>query len=119
MLKTIKSAKSTLLTSVRKAHEHDEQARQLPTTTAVDIATKKWLVAISQRIKDKFGDRLRSLREKLTLSPEAVAHQTSIPLDVLGRIERGEEFPSVATAKRICEVLDATRRPKDGERTAG
>lgn len=109
MLKTIKSASRTLLPSVQKAHDHDAQARQQPTVTGTDHVMKKWLEGVSQGIKGRFGNRLLLHREKLTLSPEAVAQQAGITLDELGRIEGGEQFPPVETAERICEVLDSAR----------
>jgi transcriptional regulator with XRE-family HTH domain len=50
---------------------------------------------------------LRRLRVKKRLSQEALAADANVDRSYVGRLERGQENPTVGVLERIAEVLDA------------
>ena len=48
----------------------------------------------------------QAARRRLELTQAEVARRVGVQLEVYGRIERGEMFPSVPTLRRICVVLE-------------
>jgi transcriptional regulator with XRE-family HTH domain len=56
-------------------------------------------------IKD-FGNHLRTIRIKKGLSQEDLANDADIPINQVGRIERGEINPSLSTINSIAKALD-------------
>jgi transcriptional regulator with XRE-family HTH domain len=62
------------------------------------------------RIRDKrlllnFGKSLKKLRAEKSLSQEALANDADIPINQIGRIERGEVNPSLSTLHSIAKAL--------------
>jgi transcriptional regulator with XRE-family HTH domain len=45
-------------------------------------------------------------RLRAALTQAEVARRVGVPLEVYGRIERGETFPSVLTLRRLCLALE-------------
>lgn len=61
-------------------------------------------------IKDKallkaFGKNLRKLRKDRDLSQEALANDADIPINQVGRIERGEINTTISTSNAIAKAL--------------
>lgn len=61
-------------------------------------------------IKDKallkaFGKNLRKLRKDRDLSQEALANDADIPINQVGRIERGEINTTISTSNAIVKAL--------------
>ena len=52
-----------------------------------------------------FGNRIRSLRIEKGLSQEDLANEAEVPLSQIGRIERGENNPTISTLYVISEAL--------------
>ncbi|HTK34708.1 MAG TPA: helix-turn-helix transcriptional regulator [Caulobacteraceae bacterium] len=52
------------------------------------------------------GGNLRRLRKAQGLSQEKLAAEVELDMRQLGRIERGESFPSLGTLIRLAEILD-------------
>ena len=52
-----------------------------------------------------FGKNLRKLREDRGLSQEALANDADIPINQVGRIERGEINTTISTANAIAKAL--------------
>jgi transcriptional regulator with XRE-family HTH domain len=53
------------------------------------------------------GGNLRRLRKARGLSQEKLAAEVDLDMRQLGRIERGESFPSVGSLVRLAEILGA------------
>lgn len=51
------------------------------------------------------GENLRRARKARGLSQEKLAAEVDLDMRQLGRIERGESFPSVGTLIKLAEVL--------------
>jgi transcriptional regulator with XRE-family HTH domain len=51
------------------------------------------------------GARIRELRIEANLSQEQLAYEADVPLSQIGRIERGENNPTVSTLYVIAEAL--------------
>jgi transcriptional regulator with XRE-family HTH domain len=51
------------------------------------------------------GDRIRELRLQKELSQEDLANEADIPLSQIGRIERGENNPTISTLYVIAQAL--------------
>jgi transcriptional regulator with XRE-family HTH domain len=56
--------------------------------------------------QELFGSRIRSIREGLDLSREAVSEKAQINSNYLGEIERGEKWPSIDVIQRLASALD-------------
>jgi transcriptional regulator with XRE-family HTH domain len=54
----------------------------------------------------KFGNHLRALRLAKNLSQEMLANDANIPINQVGRIERGEINTSLNTLFKIAKALD-------------
>ena len=52
------------------------------------------------------GGNLRRARKARGLSQEKLAAEVDLDMRQLGRIERGESFPSMGSLIRLAEVLD-------------
>jgi transcriptional regulator with XRE-family HTH domain len=57
------------------------------------------------RIKERFGARLKALRKARKLSQEEVALSCDLDRSYLGRIERGKANVSLINIARIAEAL--------------
>ncbi len=62
-------------------------------------------------IKDKkfvkaFGERIRQLRIQKGMSQEELANTAEIPINQVGRIERGEINTTIITVKAIADSLE-------------
>ena len=57
-----------------------------------------------------FGSHLRSLRQKLQLTQEEVAHRAGLHVTYLSGIERGKRNPSLRNIRRIALALDVPIR---------
>jgi transcriptional regulator with XRE-family HTH domain len=53
----------------------------------------------------QFGKRLRILRTQRNLSQEQLAEDANVPINQVGRIERGEINPSLSTLHSISKAL--------------
>ena len=53
-----------------------------------------------------FGKRLRELRVKKDMSQEELANTAEIPINQIGRIERGEINTTLVTIKAIADSLN-------------
>ncbi|OQP67636.1 hypothetical protein A4R26_33135 [Niastella populi] len=51
------------------------------------------------------GDRIRDLRTQQELSQEDLANEADVPLSQIGRIERGENNPTISTLYVIAQAL--------------
>ena len=58
-----------------------------------------------QRVKKRFGARLRQLRKARKMSQEKVALASDLDRSYLGRIERGEINVSLVNIERIAGAL--------------
>lgn len=61
--------------------------------------------AQQDRIKLRFGTRLRQLREAKELSQEALALESGLDRSYLGKIERGESNVALVNINRIADAL--------------
>ncbi len=62
-------------------------------------------------IKDKkfirqFGERIRNIRLEKGMSQEELANTAEIPINLVGRIERGEINTTITTVKAIADSLE-------------
>jgi len=53
-----------------------------------------------------FGKHLRKLRKENNLSQEDLANDADIPINQIGRIERGEVNTTLSTMRAICKALN-------------
>jgi len=63
----------------------------------INIKNRKLIQAV--------GNRIRSLRIEKGLSQEDLANEAEVPLSQIGRIERGENNPTISTLYVISEAL--------------
>ncbi|SDW41430.1 Helix-turn-helix [Hydrobacter penzbergensis] len=63
----------------------------------INVKNKKLVTAI--------GKRIRALREEQELSQEDLANEADVPLSQIGRIERGENNPTISTLYVIAKAL--------------
>lgn len=59
-----------------------------------------------QKLITKFGKYLLKLRTQSNLSQEDLANDADIPINQIGRIERGEVNPSLSTLNAIARALN-------------
>jgi transcriptional regulator with XRE-family HTH domain len=52
------------------------------------------------------GERIRTLRIKKDFSQEDLANEADVPLSQIGRIERGENNPTISTLYVIAQALE-------------
>ena len=77
-----------------------------------------------EKIAEKFGQRVRSLRKQRGLSQETLSEMCDLHPTYIGQIERGEKNASLETIMRICKGLDVSPSDlfknigADGEQTA-
>jgi len=57
-----------------------------------------------------FGEHLRSLRKKMGLSQEEIAHRAGIHVTYLSGIERGFRNPSTRNLRRLAQALGVPTR---------
>ncbi|MFH1141625.1 MAG: helix-turn-helix transcriptional regulator [Chloroflexota bacterium] len=57
-----------------------------------------------------FGAQLRSLRQKLDLSQEEIAHRAGIHVTYLSGVERGRRNPSLRNIRRIASTPPGIRK---------
>ena len=62
----------------------------------------------SKGIWDKLGERIRSLRNAMGLSPDALASKSELSLDVVSDYEKGRRQPEASVLLKIAEALDTT-----------
>ena len=68
-----------------------------------------WLLFVT-KVRDnkliaQFGKHLKKIREERGLSQEELANDSDIPINQVGRIERGEINPSLSTLHSIAKAL--------------
>lgn len=56
----------------------------------------------------QIGARIRRIRTGMKISQEELAARSKVSLNQLGRIERGERSPTLATLLKICNGLGIT-----------
>lgn len=61
-----------------------------------------------RKIEQKFGERVRRLRQARRLSQEKLADISNIHRTYLGGIERGERNPSLKNIAKIAKALGVT-----------
>jgi transcriptional regulator with XRE-family HTH domain len=54
----------------------------------------------------KFGENIRKIRLNRSLSQEMLANDANIPINQIGRIERGEINTSLGTLHKIANALE-------------
>ncbi|MCX5905449.1 MAG: helix-turn-helix transcriptional regulator [Proteobacteria bacterium] len=64
-----------------------------------------------QKLKERFGQRLRKLRKEHELSQEELALSCGLDRTYIGGVERGERNISLVNIVKIAEALKIT--PKD------
>lgn len=64
----------------------------------INVKNKKLITLI--------GKRIRELRIQQNMSQEALANEADIPLSQIGRIERGENNPTISTLFVISKALN-------------
>jgi transcriptional regulator with XRE-family HTH domain len=52
------------------------------------------------------GEKIRSLRTQKGISQEELANEAEVPLSQIGRIERGENNPTISTLHVIAKALE-------------
>ncbi len=57
---------------------------------------------------DKFGEKLRLLRQRRGLSQGELAAMIGVNQTYVGKMERGEKIPNVAMVLKIADVLSIT-----------
>lgn len=60
----------------------------------------------NNRLIIQFGKHLKSIRLEKGLSQEDLANDADIPINQIGRIERGEVNPSLSTLEAIAKAVD-------------
>lgn len=65
----------------------------------------------NQKVIDKFGEKVRTIREAKNLSQEELAYNADIPINQIGRIERGEINTTISSIFAISKALGV--KPKD------
>jgi len=65
----------------------------------------------AQKLKERFGQRLRKLRKEHELSQEELALSCGLDRTYIGGVERGERNISLVNIVKIAEALKIT--PKD------
>jgi transcriptional regulator with XRE-family HTH domain len=53
-----------------------------------------------------FGQNLKKIRENKNLSQEELAYRSDIPINQVGRIERGQVNTTISTLNSIAKALD-------------
>lgn len=61
-----------------------------------------------KRLALSVGEACRAARRRLGLTQEEVAERVKLATEVYGRLERGNNLPSVPTLRRICLVLQVS-----------
>ena len=59
-----------------------------------------------QEVKDRFGKRLRTLRQARSLTQQALGEISGVGYKYLGSIERGEQNPSLDVIARLAAGLE-------------
>ena len=59
-------------------------------------------------IKKKFGIRLYQLRNKAGMTQAKLAEKSSLSIDLISRIERGDRAPSFASIEKISMALNVS-----------
>lgn len=59
----------------------------------------------NKRLLHQFGKHLKKLRTERALSQEELANDADIPINQIGRIERGEVNCSLSTLSAIAEAM--------------
>lgn len=62
----------------------------------------------NEKVIKAFGIRLRELRLSLGISQEELANNADIPISQVGRIERGENNPTISTIHVLATALNTT-----------
>lgn len=60
----------------------------------------------NKKLLNQFGIHLRKVRIENSLSQEQLANDADIPINQIGRIERGEVNPSLSTLEAIAKALN-------------
>lgn len=64
----------------------------------------------TNRIKQRFGDRIRELRKERGLSQEGLALACDLDRSYIGGVERGERNISLINIQRIADALRVSPR---------
>lgn len=59
----------------------------------------------NKELSKAVGNRIRELRIELNISQEALSNEADIPLSQVGRIERGENNPTISTLYVLANAL--------------
>lgn len=60
----------------------------------------------NKKLAKALGERIQDLRKKRGLSQLALADEADVPLSQIGRIERGENNPTISTLYVIATALN-------------
>lgn len=66
------------------------------------------VVVVRKDIKQKFGDRLRTLRGEADLTQEQLAQHAGLDRSYIGGVERGERNISLENMERLSKALGIT-----------
>ncbi|MBI3399655.1 MAG: helix-turn-helix transcriptional regulator [Deltaproteobacteria bacterium] len=71
----------------------------------IDNAMEKGYFETNFMVKQQIGKRLRDLRHRKGLTQKALAKMTEVDYSYIGKIERGEQFPSLKVLVKFAECL--------------
>ena len=60
------------------------------------------------QLREKFGDRIRSLRAARSFTQEQLAERAGISVDFLSLIERGKNSPSFENLEELADALEVS-----------
>ena len=70
------------------------------------MAHLEQVIIKDQKFVKSFGERIRKLRLEKDMSQEELANTAEIPINQVGRIERGEINTTITTVKAIADSLN-------------
>jgi DNA-binding XRE family transcriptional regulator len=97
--------------SLYRADVYDKHAAALAASghrkgMTPELATRRWLQGMARHLNESFPVKLRTARERLSVTQQRLSEIAQISVTGLAMIERGERVPNLDTAARICWALD-------------
>jgi transcriptional regulator with XRE-family HTH domain len=72
------------------------------------VKATKAAVSRPDAVSRAFGDRVRTLRERSSMTLEQLSQRSGVSKAMLSKVERGEKSPTIGIATRIAHAVDAT-----------